>query len=264
MKYVIITSKHHDGFAMFHSAHDKFNIVDATPFRRDPMKELAEACRKEGLGFGFYYSHNQDWTTPGASGGPATDEQGNRKTFDDYFRDKCLPQVEEITRNYGDMVLIWFDTPGDYSISAADIPAYRLGFRNFRMDNFGVRSPHLRRLAKRPLFSWPIVSGVTEEDEIVCWNGLQIKSLRTLGERSATGMDSERGVYVRSSEVLGNPLRDYIMVNDAILALNAIPVNNLADLWKALERIDLSQPLRFLIVRNQNQQTVTVPGGVVR
>lgn len=63
MKYIIITSKHHDGFAMYHSACDAFNIVDATPFKRDPMKELSEACKKHGLGFGFYYSHNQDWTT---------------------------------------------------------------------------------------------------------------------------------------------------------------------------------------------------------
>lgn len=112
MKYIIITSKHHDGFAMYHSKCDKFNIVDATPFGRDPMKELADACKKLGLGFGFYYSHNQDWTHPGASGAPQVDKDGNPRTFDDYFREKCLPQVEEITKNYGDMELIWFDTPG--------------------------------------------------------------------------------------------------------------------------------------------------------
>lgn len=113
MKYIIITSKHHDGFAMYHSLCDKFNIVDATPFGRDPMKELAEACKQLGLGFGFYYSHNQDWTTPGASGASKVDAEGNVKTFDDYFNTKCLPQVEEITKNYGDIELIWFDTPGD-------------------------------------------------------------------------------------------------------------------------------------------------------
>lgn len=113
MKYIIITSKHHDGFAMYHSLCDKFNIVDATPFGRDPMKELAEACKQLGLGFGFYYSHNQDWTTPGASGASKVDAEGNAKTFDDYFNTKCLPQVEEITKNYGDIELIWFDTPGD-------------------------------------------------------------------------------------------------------------------------------------------------------
>ena len=62
MKYIIITSKHHDGFAMYHSACNPFNIVDATPFGRDPMKELAAACKAEGLGFSFYYSHKQDWT----------------------------------------------------------------------------------------------------------------------------------------------------------------------------------------------------------
>lgn len=112
MKYIIITSKHHDGFAMFDSACDSFNIVDATPFARDPMKELAEACKEQGLGFGFYYSHNQDWITPGASGASKVDAQGNTKTFDDYFTAKCLPQVEEITKNYGDIELIWFDTPG--------------------------------------------------------------------------------------------------------------------------------------------------------
>lgn len=113
MKYIVITSKHHDGFAMYDSDCSSFNIVDATPFGRDPMKELATACKKAGLGFGFYYSHNQDWTTPGASGGPRVDAEGNAQTFDDYYKSKCLPQVEEITKNYGDMVLIWFDTPGD-------------------------------------------------------------------------------------------------------------------------------------------------------
>lgn len=112
MKYIIITAKHHDGFAMYHSMANKFNIVDATPFKRDPMKELAQACKELGLGFGFYYSHNQDWTYPGGTGGPKTDSTGKAKNFDDYFAEKCLPQVEEITRNYGDMVLIWFDTPG--------------------------------------------------------------------------------------------------------------------------------------------------------
>jgi alpha-L-fucosidase len=112
MKYIIITSKHHDGFAMYHSQCNKFNIVDATPFKRDPMKELSEACRELGLGFGFYYSHNQDWTYPGGTGGPKVDHEGNPKTFDDYFTEKCLPQVEEITKNYGEIELVWFDTPG--------------------------------------------------------------------------------------------------------------------------------------------------------
>ncbi len=125
MKYIIITSKHHDGFAMFDSKASDFNIVDATPFARDPMKELSAACHELGLGFGFYYSHFQDWTTPGGGNGPDTDGKGNKVTFKDYFYNKCKPQVKEICTNYGDIDFVWFDTPGDmpkeYVIELADM-----------------------------------------------------------------------------------------------------------------------------------------------
>jgi alpha-L-fucosidase len=113
MKYIIITSKHHEGFAMFHSKADPFNIVDATPFARDPMRELSAACREAGLGFGFYYSHNQDWTAPGGSGGPSQNADGTQASFDEYFYRKCLPQVKEICTQYGKIDFVWFDTPGD-------------------------------------------------------------------------------------------------------------------------------------------------------
>lgn len=113
MKYIIITSKHHEGFAMFHSEADSFNIADATPFARDPMKELSAACRELGLGFGFYYSHNQDWTSPGGSGGPGENADGTPATFEDYFNRKCLPQVKELCSNYGPLDFVWFDTPGN-------------------------------------------------------------------------------------------------------------------------------------------------------
>ena len=112
MKYIVITAKHHDGFAMYHSKANDFNIVDATPWNKDPMKELAAACKEHGLGFGFYYSHNQDWTFPGGGGGPKKDADGNDATFDDYFAKKCLPQVKEITTEYGPIEIVWFDTPG--------------------------------------------------------------------------------------------------------------------------------------------------------
>lgn len=115
MKYIVITAKHHEGFAMFGSKASSFNIVEATPFHRDPMKELAAACKEAGLGFGFYYSHNQDWTEPGGAGGPTKFPDGRSATFDDYFNNKCLPQVKEITSNYGPMTIIWFDTPGKLS-----------------------------------------------------------------------------------------------------------------------------------------------------
>ncbi|NDV62076.1 alpha-L-fucosidase [Puniceicoccales bacterium CK1056] len=113
MKYIVITSKHHDGFAMYDSEVSDFDIVDSTPWGHDPMKELSDACQKAGLGFGFYYSHNQDWTYPGGHNGPDKKENGESASFDDYFREKCLPQVEEITTQYGPIALVWFDTPGE-------------------------------------------------------------------------------------------------------------------------------------------------------
>ena len=113
MKYIIITSKHHEGFAMFDTKVSDFDIVDATPLKRDLMAELAEACHREGLGIGFYYSQFQDWTAPGGGRGPQTDASGRPVSFDEYFRTKCVPQVEELTTRYGDIQLIWFDTPGE-------------------------------------------------------------------------------------------------------------------------------------------------------
>jgi alpha-L-fucosidase len=124
MKYIIITSKHHDGFAMFKSSHP-FNIVDATPFGRDPMKELSAACRERGLGFGFYYSHWQDWTAPGGGRGPTKHADGTPASYKDYFYQKCKPQVIEICSNYGDIDFVWFDTPGgvekEYVVQLVDI-----------------------------------------------------------------------------------------------------------------------------------------------
>lgn len=113
-KYMVITSKHHDGFAMFNSPANHFNIVDATPFKRDPLKELAIAAQKQKVKFGFYYSQNQDWTAPGgrAYGGhwdPAQDG-----SFDKYLQDKAIPQIKELLTNYeqwGAPSEIWFDTP---------------------------------------------------------------------------------------------------------------------------------------------------------
>ena len=142
MKYVVITSKHHDGFAMYHSEANRFNIVDATPWNKDPMKELAAACRELGLGFGFYYSHNQDWTFPGGGSGPTVDNQGQYATFDDYFAKKCLPRVEEITTQYGPIELVWFDTPGNmpkkYVQQLVDV------VRKKSAESFGFRTGRLR------------------------------------------------------------------------------------------------------------------------
>ena len=121
IRYVVITSKHHDGFALFDSMVSDYNIVDYTPFKRDIIKELSEACHRNGLKFGVYYSQTQDWDEPDA---PfiAPRLEGLRKVIhpelpadfepdiDRYIAKKGLPQVEELVKNY-DLDLIWFDTP---------------------------------------------------------------------------------------------------------------------------------------------------------
>jgi alpha-L-fucosidase len=111
MKYIVITSKHHDGFAMYGSKVSKYNIVDATLFKRDPLKELAEACAKHGIKFGFYYSQAQDWHEPNAAGNTWDFGPDDKKDFDQYLRDKAEPQVKELLTGYGPVCLIWFDTP---------------------------------------------------------------------------------------------------------------------------------------------------------
>ncbi len=113
MKYIVITSKHHDGFALFDSKVTDWDVVDATPYGKDLLKPLAEACRKHGLKLGFYYSQAQDWNHPGgaAAGGhwdPAQD--GN---MDEYLEKIAVPQVKEILTNYGDIAVLWWDTPTD-------------------------------------------------------------------------------------------------------------------------------------------------------
>ena len=111
MKYIVITSKHHDGFAMYGSKVSKYNIVDATPFKRDPLKELAKACARHGIRFGFYYSQAQDWHEQNGAGNTWDFGPDDKKDFDQYLRDKAEPQVKELLTGYGPVCLIWFDTP---------------------------------------------------------------------------------------------------------------------------------------------------------
>lgn len=131
MKYMVVTAKHHEGFCMYHTKVDRYNIVDATPFGRDVIGELSEACYKHGMKLGLYYSQDLDWHEPngggwqagktwaGATGIPGdaywvnnwdfpNDEQ---KNYTQCFEDKIKPQVTELLTGYGDLCLIWFDTP---------------------------------------------------------------------------------------------------------------------------------------------------------
>ena len=114
MRYLVITAKHHDGFALYRSPCCPYNIVDATPFGRDPLAELAEACREADLKLGFYYSQDQDWHDPDGSRND-WDFVEEEKDFAAYLERKVKPQVRELLTQYGPVGLIWFDTP--YTIS---------------------------------------------------------------------------------------------------------------------------------------------------
>lgn len=143
MKYIVITAKHHDGFAMFKSKASKWNIVDATPYGKDVLKQLAAACKKQGIKLGFYYSQAQDWNNPGgaASRKPTTEGWANpdsakidaytaahnghwdpaqeTKTFAQYIDDVAVPQVKELMTNYGEVAVLWWDTPTNMTDEAA-------------------------------------------------------------------------------------------------------------------------------------------------
>lgn len=128
MGYLVITAKHHDGFAMYDSAVSDFNIVKATPWHHDPMADLRAACDKYGVKFGFYYSHAFDWEHPDAPGNDWDyDNPGGDKNLHGgrdwwlaypeflprarhYVDTKAIPQLKELIAKYHPDIF-WFDTP---------------------------------------------------------------------------------------------------------------------------------------------------------
>jgi alpha-L-fucosidase len=143
MKYIVITSKHHDGFALFETKASKWNVVDATEYGKDLLKPLAEACKKYGIKLGFYYSQAQDWNNPGGSAARKVTKEGwanpdsviidaytkehnghwdpaqEKKTFAQYIDNVAVPQVKELLTNYGDVAVLWWDTPTNMTDDAA-------------------------------------------------------------------------------------------------------------------------------------------------
>ena len=119
MKYIVITAKHHDGFAMFDTKASPWNIMQATPFGRDPLKELAAACKKYGVKLGFYYSQAQDWNNGGSASGGKWDP-AQQHDMDDYIDKVAVPQVKELLTHYGEFpAVIWWDTAIDMNSNRA-------------------------------------------------------------------------------------------------------------------------------------------------
>ena len=110
MGYVVITAKHHDGFAMYRSVASPYNVVDATPWRHDPLADLARACRREGLRLGIYYSQDLDWHHPDGAWNDWDFAKAAKRPAR-YLREKVLPQLTELLTRYGPVGLVWFDMP---------------------------------------------------------------------------------------------------------------------------------------------------------
>ena len=126
IKYIVFTSKHHDGFCMYDTAYSDYSIVKHTKFGRDPLKELQHACEKYGIKLGIYYSQYLDWHEE-HGGDPGDSHKKNvagmswgndwdfphteQKDFEIFFRNKVVPQVTELLTNYGTVWEFWFDTP---------------------------------------------------------------------------------------------------------------------------------------------------------
>ena len=109
MKYIVQTAKHHEGFAMFKSS-DPFNVVDETPYKKDIVKAMADACRKQGMHFGLYYSQAQDWNHPGGAACSGHWDSAQNGSFDKYLDEVAVPQIKEILAAYHPEIL-WWDTP---------------------------------------------------------------------------------------------------------------------------------------------------------
>ena len=107
MKYIVITAKHHDGFCLFDSKYTDFDIM-STPFKRDILKELSEACKKEGMKLGFYYSI-MDWHHPDYLPRRGWEQRSSEGADFGRYIQYMKNQLKELLTNYGDISILWFD-----------------------------------------------------------------------------------------------------------------------------------------------------------
>ncbi|MDE3251429.1 MAG: alpha-L-fucosidase [Bacteroidota bacterium] len=192
MKYIVITAKHHDGFAMFKTKASKWNIVDATPYGKDVLKPLAAACHKYGIRLGFYYSQAQDWNNPGGavSRRPASDGWANpdsaaidaytkahdghwdpaqeTRSFADYIKEVAVPQVKELLTNYGKVSVLWWDTPTNMTEEAALALQAQLKYQPDIITNDRLKRPDFPGDTKTPEQKIPGLNELDGKDWETC------------------------------------------------------------------------------------------------
>lgn len=192
MKYIVITAKHHDGFALFDSKASKWNVVDATAYGKDLLKPLADACRKYGVKLGFYYSQAQDWNNPGGSvarkemseGWPNPDSAKidaytkahnghwdpaqETRSFAKYIDEVAVPQVKELMTNYGDIAVLWWDTPTNMTDEAALKLQALLKLQPHIITNDRLKRPNFPGDTKTPEQKIPTQSELDGKDWETC------------------------------------------------------------------------------------------------
>ncbi|MCK9208369.1 MAG: PDZ domain-containing protein, partial [Salinivirgaceae bacterium] len=191
---------------------------------------------------------------------------GTMVDYNIFSNDKALDEAQNLGVDKHSIVfpVEFIDPPhGDFRVRDNADAVFRLGFQNFDMDCFGVVSPQLKRLAKKPELNLPIIKVGNSKSKVIEWQGLRIKNLETLGERSATGMDSERGIYVVTIIDVYSQLKDFIRANDVILKFNGKAINNLNDLLEATKMADLTKPIEIEVFRNQMELMVVIPANSI-
>jgi alpha-L-fucosidase len=192
MKYIVITAKHHDGFALFKTDASKWDIVDATPYGKDLLKPLAAACKKYGIKLGFYYSQAQDWNNPGGAAArrPASEGWANpdsatidaytaahsghwdpaqtAKPMSEYIDEVAVPQVKELLTNYGDVAVFWWDTPTDMKDEYAEKLNALLALQPNIITNDRLKRPNFPGDYKTPEQRIPNLSELDGKDWETC------------------------------------------------------------------------------------------------
>ena len=192
MKYIVITAKHHDGFAMFKTKASKWNIVDATPYGKDVLKQLSVACKKYGIKLGFYYSQAQDWNNPGGAAARKVSTEGwanpdsakidaytaahqghwdpaqTTKTMAQYIDDVAVPEVKELLTNYGDVAVLWWDTPTNMTDAYAEKLNALLSLQPKIITNDRLKRPDFQGDYKTPEQRIPNLSELDGKDWETC------------------------------------------------------------------------------------------------
>lgn len=192
MKYIIITAKHHDGFAMFGTKASPWNIVDATPYGKDVLKMLAAACEKYNIRLGFYYSQAQDWNNPGGAASRKLTREGwanpdsakidaytashkghwdplqTTSSFADYIDRVAVPQVKELLSNYGKISVLWWDTPTNMTKEAAEKLQALLKLQPGIITNDRLKRPDFPGDTKTPEQKIPNVADLDGKDWETC------------------------------------------------------------------------------------------------